>query len=332
MAEPNGRRHWWPDFSRFGARLSVAENPSVGRNFLKLSILDRARFAQESGIVQDDDLLRIMRANGFTYFPSEVRSRADRACDAGVGQGMPIAAVERAVNEEKSRLYFYAQTFKVSLKSLNRIIPAFVETDLREFVLAEIKHLDHEYISGKDARSFIQRMQTIDGAEHGVFYTTHRDRETVRTVAAATVSANVVLNYADLPRKTSRRLFSSAGPAAGFAAFSSFLAMEDVLHVATLGLDGYPLKAPRLSALAIAYPTYAAAVVANGGDTYGVEREKWPWGLPLGFDVPEKRLLVLRDGRFLEYNPRRLPDPEAELANAQTCWTLMQYANMSRAR
>lgn len=332
MAESGGRKALWPDLTRFGARLSVAHNPSVGRNFLKLAVLDRALFASTSGIAQDEDLLRILRESGFSYFASEVKSGADLAHDAAVGEQLSVKEVERLANVAKRRLYFYSPSISVSVKFMQRIVPAFAESDLRMFDLAEIKHLDHQYISDEAAQAFIRRMQQIDGAQPGVYFTIPRDREAVKAAETLSVPLNVLLEYSDLPPQSAPAVPPLAGPAAEFLAFHPVRAVESAVRLATLGLDGYPLKAPRLSAFSIAYPSYDAAVAANGGDVEGVVREEHPWGLPLAFGYPERRLLVLRDARFLEYSPLRIPDPEVALANAQSNWTFLGQMHAVYAR
>ncbi|WP_454727847.1 MULTISPECIES: LPD1 domain-containing protein [Cupriavidus] len=332
MAESSVRKHWWPDLTRFGARLSVAWNPSVGRNFLKLAILDREQFARASGFEPGEDLLRVMREAGFSYLNTEVRSGADQAHDAAVGENLSVREVERRANEAKRRLYFYSPAMSdVSEAFIRRFLPAFTAAELTEFELRDIKHFDHQYLSPEAAKAFIARLQHIDGAEPGVYYSIPRDRKAQRGVERSAMPLNLLLEYADLAQVEA--------PAPGldpnvtpYLDFHPVRAIESAVRVATPGLDGYPIKAPRLSACAIVYPTYEAAVAANGGDIEGVEREKFEWGVPIAFAYPEPRLLVLRDARFLEFNPLRIPEPEVPLPGAQASWSFLRHMQAVRER
>ncbi|WP_432263046.1 LPD1 domain-containing protein [Cupriavidus sp. TMH.W2] len=332
MADPSVRKHWWPELTRFGARLSVAHNPSVGRNFLKLAIFDREQFARESGFAPGEDLLRVMRACGFAYAASEVKSAADHAHDEAVGQNLPLRETERRVSEAKRRLIFYSPSItEVSEAFLRRFIPNSSTADLKESLLTDIKHHDYQYIDTDVSKRFISRLQHIDGAAPGVYFTIPGDRAAQASIDSAAVSLNVLLDYSDLAQVDGGQPELSGLPAL-YRDFHPVRAIESAVRAATLGLDGFPLKAPRLKACTVAYPTYDAAMAANGGDIEGIERVEYEWGVPVAFAYPTQRLLVLRDARFLEYNPLRIPEPEMPLAGVQANWTLLRHMNAVRTR
>ncbi|MGE8454230.1 MAG: hypothetical protein ACN6OP_27210, partial [Pseudomonadales bacterium] len=332
MADPSVRKHWWPELTQFGARLSVAYNPSVGRNFLKLAILDRERFARESGFAPGEDLLRVMRECGFSYAASEVKSSADFAHDEAVGEDLPLREIERRVSDAKRRLFFYSPSItEVSVAFMRGFIPNFSTDYLKESAYAEIKHFDHQYVGTEVAKGFISRLQTIDGAQPGVYFTIPSDREAQSEVSSVALPLNALLEYSDLAQVDGPQPEMSGLPEL-YRDFHPVRAIESAVRASTLGLDGYPLKAPRLSACTIAYPTYEAAVAANGGDIEGIERVEYEWGIPVAFAYPTQRLLVLRDARFLEFNPLRIPEPEMPLAGAQANWTLLRQMNAVRTR
>jgi len=325
-------RMWWPDLTRFGARLSVAWNPSVGRNFLKLAILDRERFARESGLGPQADLLRVMRDVGFTYLASEVRSGAERAHDAAVGEQLSRREIERLTNEAKRHLYFYSPAMgDVAAPFIRRFVPALHADDVKEFGLREIKHFDHEYVTADTVRSFISRLQRFDGAESGVYWSIPRDRMAALAAQRSALPVNLVLEYTDVP-KAEMPQEELASILSAYSAFHPVRAVESAVRMATLGMDGYPIKAPRLSACAIVYPTYEAAVEANDGDIEGVERERFEWGIPIAYAHPGKQLLVLRDARYLEINPLHVPEPEVEVPGAQAHLTFLRHMHAVRER
>lgn len=182
------------------------------------------------------------------------------------------------------------------------------------------------------AKSFIERLRTINGANPGTYYTIPRDRAAVAAAETSPVPMSAVLEYSDVPTEAMAGMPALDGDSATLYRFHSVRAVENAVRVSTLGTNGLPLKSPRLFAHVIAYPTHAAAVEANDGDVDGVESIDLPWGLPVGFDYPEKRVLVLRDARYLEFNPLRVPEPEIGLTNVQTAWTFLDQVRSVQER
>ena len=311
---------WWPDLARFGARLSVARNPSAGANYLKLTILDRAQFVTAGGIQGDQDLVQHIYAGGFTCVDSELFARADDAYDAAVGQQLRIQYAELAAHQERQRLYAYSRKIAITVRSLKRLIPTFESSDLREMEVAAIKHLDFQYLPSLTLRPFLQRLQSACGSDDGAFYTTAKERELLQNAAARDVPINALLRYVDLPPATIQRFHASAGPAGQLANFRSILAAEAVFQVVTIDQDGHPLKVPGTKALATGYPTFQAALDANDGDASGIQQERWPFWMPIGFEG--QRLMVVKDARFLEFNPLCIPEPEDNLVQ-QPYWVLL---------
>lgn len=311
---------WWPDLARFGARLSVAHNPSAGTNYLKLTILDRAQFIAAGGLDKDLDLAQHVRACHFTNVDSELFARADNAYDAAVGQQLRIQYAELAAHQERQRLYAYSRQVQVTWRLLQRLVPAFETSDLHEMEVTAIKHPDFQYLPEHTLRPFLQRLQSACGSDDGALYTTAKERELLHIATAADIPVNALLRYADLPLATAQRFRRSAGPAAPLATFRSILAAEAVLQVVTMDQDGYPLKVPKPKALAIGYPTFQAALDASGGDASGILQERWPFWMPVAFEG--QRLMAVRDARFLEFNAICIPEPEDNLVH-QPYWALL---------
>jgi|GEM_PF-3304875 len=311
---------WWPDLARFGARLSVAHNPSVGTNYLKLTILDRTQFIAVGGLDKDLDLAQHVHACRFTNFDSELFARADNAYDAAVGQQLRIQYAELAAHQERQRLYAYSRKIAITCRSLQQLIPAFETSDLHEMEVAAIKHPDFQYLPEHTLQPFLQRLQSACGSDDGALYTTAKERELVHIAAAGDAPITALLRYADLPPATVQRFQKSAGPATPLATFRSILAAEAVLQVVTIDHEGYPLKVPKPKAIAIGYPTFQAALDANGGDASGIREERWPFWMPIAFEG--QRLMAVRDARFLDFNAICIPEPEDNLVQ-QPYWALL---------
>lgn len=311
---------FWADLSRFGAKLTVAFNPTLERNFLKFTIFDKKLFSSTSGNITGD-LYQIMRDAGYAYAPSEIKARYNAAYDAAQRQGLGIDAAEDKAGAELGTLAFYSTSMLIKRELIKQFVPAITETDFRDMAVSEIKHFDFEYMDKNKARVFVEQQQSIRGATPGVFFTIPVDRALVSEAAKATVRINELLAFRDFPPADVVRREALSPAASEIKKFHVIPAIEKLMVGQSLGLDGTPLKAPGISATVIAYPTFEAAVAANDGDVENVERVQYPFGVPLGFEQGSQRLLVLKDVRFLEVpNLLRLQESNEVARNVQMHW------------
>lgn len=313
----------WPDLGRFGVSLTVATNPSLARNFLKFTIKDRALFTATSGF-KGGDIYQIMRDAGFAYAASEARSKSERVYDDTVIGGSSESGSQLASTEAQSQLYFYSPSIHIRKELIQQFVPAVEDKDFQQIPIAEIKHFDHNYLTIEQVANLTAQQQGISHSDYGVFYTIPHDREVIRQCETSKVSLNELLSYQDFPPQHVAQRSALTPQLAEIASFNSLRAVERVMVGQTLGLDGLPLKAPRPSATIIAYATYEEAVAANGGDVETIERVQYPFALPIAFDYPKRRLLVLKDARYLEVpNTLYLPGKDDTPRNTQSHWTFL---------
>lgn len=305
----------WPDLERYGSRLSVAFNPSIGRTFLKFSVIDRERFASQSGV--KGDLTSLMREAGFSLCANETHTNQARAYGAALRAGGSVEAAEAARREACERIFFYSPTVRFNRERIRTFLPALRDTDMRKMLVSEIKHHDFAYLDTDVAERFIRQQQQLTGAEGGAWYVTPEDQELCALLGQSSHSLHEILEYRDLPPATALGI-DFTGDLAKSLVFHPVGVVERAVRRQTIGLDGLPLRAPGGSAAIVGYATRAAAILANGGSEDGIERVELPHAVPVGFSYPDSRLLILKDARYLEYNERALPDPDADLpANAQ---------------
>lgn len=310
----------WPDLSRFGAVLTVASNPSVGANFLKFSILDRAMFSRTCGIVKGD-LIAMMRDAGFSYSTSESKMRAHVAYDSQVKADGDYSAADAALRVEAERLYFYSPSIVIKKSILQQFIPALEDADFKQMPVAEVKHLDFAYLNAVQSAHLAATHQRLPDGSPGYFFTTPGDRAIVEAAASARVTINELLAYRDLPPEAVVQRAAIEGGLLEFQKFNALPVIENLMVAQTLSPSGMPLKGLRVGAAIIAYSSRASAIAANGGVEAGVEEVTLPHALPVGFEYPSKRLLVLKDSRFIEVpSLLRLQDDDEPVRNADFHW------------
>ncbi|CAE6794953.1 hypothetical protein R70006_05028 [Paraburkholderia domus] len=319
----------WPDLSGYGATLSVAFNPSVGRNFLKFAVNDRKQFERTSGV--RGDLNSLMRQAGFSLCANETQVNQARAYGEAVREGLPYDAVEQAQREAREAIFFYSPTLTFTRDRIRIFLPALLDSDLRHVPVSDVKHFDFQFLDDETTRTFIRQQQAIPGAMPGVFFTTPADRELAATLGESSHSLNELLEYRDLPPASSRDV-DFAGEISDVLTFHPVGVMERAVRRQTIGIDGMPLRAPGMSSAIVGYATRDAAITANGDVADGVEAVELPYGVPVGFSVPDARLLVLKDARFLEFNPAALPDLDAALpSNVQRNLDFLLYVALVEA-
>jgi hypothetical protein len=326
MTEVQQKKVLWPELSRFGAKLTVATNPSVGASFLKFTIFDRELYQRTCGYAHGD-IYDIARSSGFYYATSEVHSRSSKAYDVALSTGASVGAADQAVTESLESLFFYNPHVQLRTEWIRKLVPAVRESDYKQVSISEIKHLDHAYLAEEQLRQLVSQQQAFTDSEAGVFYTIPTDRAILAEAQDAPISINELLAFKDLPpgEVDARSKFSAAQRA--LAAFNAVPLIERLMVGQTLGPNGLPLKALSLKGAAVAYASRAAAVQANAGREEGVERVDLPYGLPIAFDYPTRRLLLVTDSRFLEVpNLMKLPEPEADPQNVQSHWDAIAKA------
>ncbi len=257
---------WWPDLQRYGAKLSIADNPSAGRRFTRLEIPNREVFEQTSALI-GQQLIRVLRDAGFVQAPLESETVALELYDRAIAERGRIRDAELAAQRVRnSALFFYsAGVRRLDPTFVRRLVPAFNEQDGREVVPATIMHPDFLYGDEQALTRFIRRVQYGVGVRFATFYLVDKPVDAAR--------AN---RYRPLPT------------------------IQDCCCM-TLGLDGRPLKAPATHALVRAFATRRAAVAAYDHGAH-IEPVVMPHGLPIGTD-DDGSLLVVRDGRWMEFNP-----------------------------
>lgn len=332
MSEVAVKTVFWPDLSRFGAKLTVAFSPSLERNFLKFTVVDKKLFSTASGN-SGVDLHQVMRDAGYAYAPSEIKARYAFAYDAAQRLGLQSDQIEEIAGAELSTLPFYSSSMLVKRELIKQIVPAVTEADFRDLPVSDIKHFDFEYLDKGRLRVLVEQQQAIRGAMPGVFFTTPADRALVVASLPSPVRINELLSFRDFPPGDVVKRKSLTPAAAEIAKFNVVPAIEKLMVGQSLGLDGTPLKAAGLGATVIGYPTFEGAVAANGGDVENIERVQLPYSVPLGFTQDSQRLLVLKDVRFLEVpNLLRLQERNDVAHNVQMHWDYSAKAHQLLAQ
>lgn len=312
MPDPKPTTVLWPDLSRFGLELTVAFNPSIGRNFLRLAVKDRNLVTSASGLVPGkDDFFRIMRDAGFAYQPSETEAKRIAAYREAILRGASLDERNEATEREVNRLYFYSPNIAVKKEILKRIAPALADSDFRQMPISAIKHFDFRYLDDARAAALRKSQQTFTGGEPGVFYIIPADRDLLQRLGSRATSLQSILKYENPSRAT-----APADPdMESVSAFNPIPALSRFVGTQTLLPDGAELRTITAGAVVIGYPSYDDAVSANGGDVEGIERVQLPEALPVAFDYPARRVIAVKDVRFLEFGTVVHRDPE-DIANA----------------
>lgn len=323
MANPKPDSVLWPDLSRFGLELTVAYNPSLGKNLLRLVVADRDKASRESGLnPAQDDFFRIMRDAGFVYLPSETETRRMIAYYDAVNRGLDLDEQDAAVNREVKRLYFYSPSIAVRKDMLKKFVPALQDSDFRQMPVADIKHFDYCYLDDKKASALLAGQQGFTGGAPGVFYTTPHDRELLQRLNQRSAPIHQALRLGGVRND---KMELSDPDLTALASLNAVPVVQQLLSAQALLADGSALRTVAPSAVILGYPQYEDAVTANGGDVEGVERIQLPNALPVAFDYPARRVMVVKDGRFLEFSglTRRGVDELGALHGVQYHWNFV---------
>lgn len=318
----------WPDLSRFGVSLTVAYNPSLGRNFLRLAVLDREVITRESGLDPAvADFFRIMREAGFTYMPSETEFRRVTAYRDAERDGLSVEDVDEIVGAEARKVYFYSPSLVVQKSWLKTVIPNLLDSDFRQMPISEIKHFDFRYLPDDKSKLLLGRQQTFANGEAEVLYTTPADRSLLGRLSKGQESIHDLLRLGLGVKPGVKQLNLDNPDVAELARFHPIPSVERLLGGQALTPEGMPLRTIAPSAVILGYPRYEDAVAANGGDVEGVERTHLPHGLPVAFDYPLRRVAVVKDGRYLEMTGSRTfgTDEVPEMETAQTHWEFLDH-------
>lgn len=286
---------FWPDVTRFGARLSVAYNPSLGANLLKLSILDEAKMVAEAGLPAGTDYLALTRELGFAVDHAEparvaLGFRLERALEGTLDE-----AAELECFRLERQVVFYSPVVAVNRGMLSRLFPAIQDSDLREMPVKEVKHVDSRAMAPEVAEQFFPLQAAFGGGERGVLFTTPADRDWLKILDGKIRSVVDVLL---------RKGPDADSPDDAVAVLRDMFPTEltgRLLHRGATLQNGEALRAIRPAAAVIGYVSMGDAVAANGGRGEGIERLELPHGAPLAIDVLKRRVLVAKDGRFLDY-------------------------------
>ncbi|ABO60198.1 hypothetical protein Bcep1808_7321 (plasmid) [Burkholderia vietnamiensis G4] len=312
MATSSNDSILWPDLRAYGSALSVAFNPSIGRNLLKFSIHDRELFRDRSGV--RGDLNTVLRQAGFSLCANETQVNQARAYSMAVSRGLTVEAAEAAQLQAREALFFYSPTIPFNRERLRGFIPALRDTDFQRIAVSEVKHFDFLFADEELVDSFVSQQQRLDGAEAGVFFTTAPTRALTAQLAKSSYSLHELLEYRDLPPADARGI-TFDGALAEVLAFHPAGDVERAVRRQTIGIDGMPLRAPSMRSAFIGYATREAAEAANGGGLDGIERVEVPYGIPFGFASDDARPLVLNDARYLEFNSVEFPELDASLTS-----------------
>jgi len=307
---------FWPDLSRFGARLSVAYNPSLGYNLLKLSILNADQVMAESGLPETSDFMALARAQGFALDARELdREIRDYRLELENDGVPPEQARERGAQRERQRAYFYSPMVVVNRDMLKALFPAMVEGDFRQQTVRDVKHLDTKTVElGVVERLVAKHMAFTEGEPVGVLFTTPGDRRVLTDLQGKVRSITGLLGLDGITPLSidnpSTEVIRAMLPSA---------AAQRLLHGTTVLSDGEPLRAIRSDAVVLGVASRAEAILLNGGSEDGIERIELPAGLPIAFSYPDRRMLVVKDARFLEYfNSYRGVLPWADVKDLRT--------------
>lgn len=311
----------WPDLTRFGLELTVAYNPSLARNFLRLAVVDRDLVTSASGLDPNKhDFFRVMRDAGFVYMPSETEARRAAAYYEALERNASLDEQDAATEREQRRLYFYSPSIAVSKELLKKFVPALLDTDFRQMPISDIKHFDYRYIDDEQAAALRSSQQAFAAGESGVFYTIPAERDLMKRLADQKAPIQSVLDAGGSAEEA-----VTDGDLSLISRFNTVPSIKRYFGAQALMADGLPLRTMTPGGLALVYPSYEDAVAANGGDMEGVERVQLPEALPVAFDYPVRRVLVVKDARYLEFGSilRRNGDDLAKLKGVQYHWDFL---------
>lgn len=307
----------WPDCSRFGATAQMVDNVSVGKRFLKISVVDRNTFSEKSGL--DGDLNAIMRSAGFSFCPNETSISAVRAYDAALASEQGYERALRAQRVAQEALHFYSLDLDLSLARFRRVIPNLQAADYVAKDAVDVHSGDFSFADMPVVLAFIREQQRFVDGTPGVYYSTPSDRSlTAAMHAQFSDSVNALLEYRDLPPFSTAEVERIRG-LANRHMFDAVRGVEHAVRRQTIGIDGLPLRAPSIQCTTVGHATRESAIEANNGECSGIEEMRLPFGIPIGFASRGTRLLILSDARYLEYNFGLLPDFEpSKVHNVQT--------------
>jgi hypothetical protein len=311
---------YWPDLAPYGARLTVVHNPSLSRNFLKLTILDRAKFSRDAGhAVGSVDFFRLARDFDFVYAPAEASILFDRAYDAAIANSATEADARAQAMVESTKAYFYAPFLNVSQEMIKQLVPAAGAQDFRMLPVSDVKHLDFQYFPKPSLDRFLAAFQRTNEGEPGVFYTIPSDRDLLARVRDDVTPVNDLLGMRD-------KVVADVDEDLGFVASLNVTRIaKKAFSGLTLNVRGEPLKAIRMRDTVLGFYTFDAAVAANGGSPEGVVREAYASAAPIAFDWPSRRLLVVKNAEYLEIEKLIAPEIVHEEALAAAPAWHMQF-------
>ncbi|WP_186059715.1 hypothetical protein [Burkholderia gladioli] len=254
---------WWPNLERYGAKLSIADNPSAERRFMRLEITNPQRFVQAGGL-SGAQLVDALRGAGFVHARLETEARAFAQYDRIMAAHRRERDAELAARHVLSfgMVFYAAGVRRPSPALIRQFLPRFAgHKDGEEIELASVTHPDFQYGTEQAIVRFIRTVQRQAGVRLATFY-----------LAGKPVDAADITQGHPLPL-VAANCWTMLGP------------------------DQRPLKMPAPHALARAFPTPRAAA-GHGNITPVI----MPHGLPIS-TARDGSLLVVKDGRWTEFNP-----------------------------
>jgi len=305
----------WPDLARFGLQLSVAFNATCSKNFLKLALLDRQAFQENCGLSPPSDVLAILRELGFSLAGNESAARADilntrLLRERGLNPETDFLddADAIAVSVERAKRYFYSPSLVVRDQALRKLLPALAREDYRMLPVSDIKHLDFSPFSDNAAMTdFFQEIQRRpDSSDGTIWFTTPESRQRLSDIGDWPHAFESIAN----PLKASAVLQSDDTPIGQALSIKGVNTLERMgrlpivsrmMRSPTQDSAGIAIKAPIASAMTLGYLNESDAVEANGGTLDGIQRTELPYAFPIAVDRTGKQILVIRDGRCVEF-------------------------------
>lgn len=309
---------YWPDLSAYGAKLSVVHNPSLGQNYLKLTILNRKQFTRDSGHnAGTTDFFRLAREFDFVYAPAEANVQFEWAYDTARSEGKSEFEAQQIAVEQAEKAYFYAPFLTVTQQMISTLVPASSIADFKNLPVSEIKHLDFQYLPKDRLDKLLESFQRTPRGEAGVFYTTPKDRALVADLQDSRVTINSLFGM----RGTEIPVVE--GGLADIAGLNMSRIGKRAFSGLSLTVNGQPLKSMRVKDTLLGFHSFEEAVSSNGGSADGVERVELPGGAPVAFGWPDRRILVVKNGAYLEIDKLFAADiAQEETLGATVVWHL----------
>lgn len=254
---------WWPDLERYGAKLSIADNPSAGRRFMRLEITNPQRFVQAGGL-SGAQLVNALRGAGFVHARLETEARAFAQYDRIMAAHRRERDAELAARQVLSfgMVFYAAGVRRPSLALIRQFLPRFAgHEDGEKIELATVTHPDFQYGTEPAIMRFIRTAQHQAGVRLATFYLAGKPVDAA-DIAQGHPLALVAANCWTMPGPNER-----------------------------------PLKEPAPHAVVRAFPTPRAAAGHRN-----ITPVVMPHGLPISTDR-DGSLLVVKDGRWTEFNP-----------------------------